>query len=273
MEQHDYNSAADLPKAAVRAVDAASRAYAAKRLGCGLLFLAMSMGVLAYWTLQFNKGLDPVTRFWIILPLATIGMALFLLVNSLGIILSSLPLFTAKPRPGTSIEDTVTRFYKGVLPRSKLFNPPYHEAWICLLASARVEFGSLKEFRKYWARCEYTHFSVAHWDISVKTQQIEGDEADVAVGLRQSSGNAHKHSSERSETAKLRKVGKYWFLTSGRYPPEEKIREDLKKANEEVAAEWSSCAKCKHPVRRVVAEQMGGFCEACFEKARSSKVQ
>jgi hypothetical protein len=250
-------------------IKAEGNKIAAYNLFKAFLFLGLSIGALYYWGYHFNKGLDPISKFWIILPLTTIGFAIYLLVISIILLFSTIRAFFLEPHfAGETIEDTIRNFYEGVLPDSVL-DPPFHNAWACLVDSAKKEFYSIKEFKKYWRNLRDPYFPAAPWKAQISKIEQTNDNAEVYISLIPDKLKKGIEIGPRSEIVRLTKIGQYWFMQSGKFSELEDLRIKIENAKKEIDKEYIFCKKCGHPIPFSGKINQDEFCIRCLSNKKN----
>jgi len=136
------------------------------------------------------------------------------------------------PQAGATPAETLTQFYAHALPHDAM--NVRLEAYVCLLDQAKGEFGSYKEFHRYWAgvRDELhdeldrpVHSSISYTMIEHTQEGVEAGAVCFAVRIK-----VEAHTRDNifgtdgwlvfRERCSLARVGKRWYLTSGAWSGE-----------------------------------------------------
>jgi len=249
-----------------------------------LLIVAVSIGGFLYGGYQLEHP-DPVTRFYIFLPILIVLGAFFLALLGLAFSIRSLfkvvkatvSAITIRACAGRTPCESIGLFYEGVIPFSSFYDPPFHRAWICLSDEAKACFTSLLDFKDYWRGCQRHYITgsyVKTWGIRDIATDCEDNECTAKVILSPSPNKGFAKKAEDlkiediTETLKLKKTGDYWYLISGKC---QQIAVAAKKKAAEYEKEFEKgkipCKVCGVPILPLTAKKTDGLCWPCRNKS------
>lgn len=238
-------------------------------------FLAAGVAGVVWVGYRFSHGLTAVERFWVVLPLATLGLALFAAAASVVALVRCVPLFFRGPRgPGSTAEITLRTFYAGVLPTGPLDIPPYHDAWLCLTAAARSRFQTLGAFCDHWRQLRDSYFPCARWEIiEVSDLRASDSEREVRATLAACDRHGNPGKARWEELVLLRGDASAWCIHDAQHKQQQEWQAHVSETHTVLLAEgWVPCSNCGVPVHPERSRAQGGLCDACGMAGRRERL-